>query len=112
MPHVALVAEVGEELKRLPQVLVGRAVVAEAPAHVAELAVHVGERVPVAEPARGERGGALHREQLVQGAAPVEQRRPVPGELPAVLVLAPGGGLLDDVVQDACSAPNQPSAAS
>jgi hypothetical protein len=95
------VAELGEELERLPQVLLGPAVVAQVAARLAEFAVHVTECLAVTEPARRQQGGALRGEDLVHPAAPVEQRRPAPGELPAVLVVVLRRGLVDGVMQRA-----------
>ena len=99
LPDAGPVAELGEQLERPPQVQVGRLVVAEPAAHVAEVVVHVGERVGVAEPVRRRQRRALHREHLVHPAAPLQLRRPVPGELPAVLVEPVGGGQLEDAAQ-------------
>ena len=98
-PDAGPVAELGEELKRPPQVQVGRRVVAEPAAGVAEVVVHVGERVGVAEAVGRRQGRPLHREHLVHPAAPLQLRRPEPGQLPAVLVKPVRDGELEDAAQ-------------
>ena len=66
-----------------------------------QVVVHVGEGARVAEPVRGVQGHALDQEHGVKPSAPLEQRRPGPGDLPAVLVVAIVCGHPDDVVQNA-----------
>ena len=59
------------KLQRPPQVRVGRLVVAKPAAHVAEVVVHVGERIGVPQPVRRRQGQPLHREHLMQPTAPL-----------------------------------------
>ena len=101
LPGAGPVAELDEETERPSQVRVGRLVVAEPAAHVAEVVVHVGEGIGVAEPVRRRQRRPLHREHLVHPAVPLQLRRPVPGQLPAVLVKPVRGGELEDAAEHA-----------
>ena len=99
LPDAGPVAELDEKRERAPQVRVGRLVVTEPGAHVAQVVVHVGERNGVAEPVRRRQGQLLDREHLMHPTASLQLRRPEPGQHPAVLVKPVRGGELEDAAQ-------------